>query len=74
MRRHNAKNALWGAAKNDHRGKQIGDVADELNLTVLNTGSGTHLNTDGTYSHLDVALASANLSLKCDWRIIDDDE
>ena len=70
----NAKHALWGAPKNDPRGKQLGDAAEELELAVLNTGSGTRLNRDGTYSHLDVALASANLSLKCDWRIIDDDE
>ena len=70
----NAKNTLWGAAKNDHRGKQLGDAVDELDLTVLNTGRDTRLNTDGSYSHLDVALASANLSLKCDWKIIDDGE
>ena len=70
----NAKNTLWGAVKNDHRGKQLGEAVDELDLTVLNTGRGTRLNTDGSYIHLDVTLASSNLSLKCDWRIIDDDE
>ena len=70
----NAKHALWGAPKNDLRGKQLGDAADELNLTFLNTGSGTRLNRDGSYSHIDVALASANLSLKCEWKIIDEDE
>ena len=43
----NVKNTLWGATKNDHRGKQLGGAVDDLDLTVLNPGRGTRLNTDG---------------------------
>ena len=53
-----------GAVKNDHRGKQLGGAVDELDLTVLNTRRSTRLNTDGSHIHLNVALASANVSLK----------
>jgi len=66
--------SICEAAKNDNQGKQLSEAVDELKLTVLNTGRGTRLNTDGSHNHLDVALASANLSIKSDWRIIDNNE
>ena len=33
----NAKNTLWGSPENDERGKLIGDLIEENNVTVLNT-------------------------------------
>ena len=70
----NAKNKQWGSPQNDVRGKMIQELLEEHDLVVLNTGEGTRLKNDGTYSHLDVGLASINLSTKCNWYRIDDDE
>ena len=47
-----AKNTPWGAAKNDNQGKQLGEAVDELDLTVVNTGRGTRLNTAGLYTSI----------------------
>ena len=69
----NAANALWGASTENVRGKQLEGIIDELGLTVLNTGEGTFLKRDGTYSHLDVGIAGGNVALKCSWRRLDDE-
>jgi exonuclease III len=69
----NAKNTLWGAPENDARGKILGDLIDENNITVLNTGAGTHIKQDGTLSHLDISLATNNIAAKCNWRVHDED-
>ena len=58
----NAKNTLWGAAKNDHRGKQLGEAIDELDFTVLNTGRGTRLNTAGLYTSILMSPSPAPTS------------
>ena len=68
----NAKNSTWGSPMNDARGDVIGELLDELNLTVLNTGAGTRINYDGSLSHLDVAFASNNISHKMNWEIKDE--
>ena len=70
----NAKNTLWGAPKNDARGRHIENLIEDNNLVTLNTGRGTRLNNDGSYSHLDICATSSQLSLKGSWSIIDDDE
>ena len=54
--------------KTDARGSIVGDLIDDLNLTVLNTGCGTRLNNNGPY----IALSSSNLSAKFNWTVIDD--
>ena len=69
----NAVNALWGASTENARGKQLEEIIEELGLTVLNTGEGTFLKRDGTYSHLDVGIAGGNVALKCNWRRLDDE-
>ena len=67
----NAKNRLWGSPKNDPQGDNILDLIDN-NLTVLNDGSGTHLNRDGSLSHLDLTIANNNIAPKCTWNTMDD--
>lgn len=68
----NAKNTLWGSPINDNRGKDLEDLIDEFGMTVINTGRGTRINNDGSYSHLDLTLVSNNISAKCSWTTIDD--
>ena len=68
----NAKNPGWGSPEKDTRGDLVGDILENLNLTILNTGCGTRINNDGSYSHLDIAFASSNLSAKSNWSVIDD--
>ena len=57
----NAKNPGWGSPEKDTRGDLVGDILENLNLTILNTGCGTRMNNDGSYSHLDIAFVSSNL-------------
>ena len=68
----NAKNSTWGSPTNDARDDVIGELIDELNLTVLNTGAGTRINNNGALSHLDVAFASNNISSKMNRGIKDE--
>ena len=68
----NAKNTLWGSSRNDAQGDRLVDVIGE-NYTVLNNGKGTRLNNDGSYSHLDLAIASNNIAASCNWDVIEDD-
>ena len=70
----NATCTLWGAPTTNARGKQLEAAIDELGLTVLNTGEGTFLKNDGTYSHLDVGIASGNIAIECHWEILQEDE
>ena len=68
----NAKNRLWGSPKNDAQGIRMIELIDN-NYIVLNDGSGTHINNDGSMSHLDLAIVSNSISVKCSWRTLDED-
>ena len=70
----NAKSKLWGSPINDPRGNIILKMLEDPNLTILNTGEGTRLGHDGTYSHLDISITSSTLAINSNWAIIDDDE
>ena len=70
----NAKNTLWGSTGNDARGRLLEEILDEANATVLNTGAGTRLGRDGTYSHIDVAFATGRIAMKSQWSLLEDDE
>lgn len=71
----NAHNAIWGSSSNDTTGNMIENVM--LNpisdLVCLNNGSNTHLTlSSGTFSAIDLAFASSNVSLKLRWDVHDD--
>jgi ribonuclease HI len=68
----NAKNSLWGSPVSDHRGKLVHDVIEANGISCLNTGQGTHLNRNGTLSHLDLSFVSSSLSSVCTWKVLDD--
>ena len=61
-----------GSPKNDAQGIRMIELIDN-NYIVLNDGSGTHINNDGSMSHLDLAIVSNSISVKCSWRTLDED-
>ena len=68
----NGYSPMWGADKTDQTGKCIEEIIDECNLSVLNTGNGTHIKNNGSLSPIDLSLASNRLALKCNWRVLND--
>ena len=42
------------------------------NLVVLNSGAGKFVRLFGEMSHLDIAMASANISRFANWTVLDD--
>ena len=64
----NAKNTLWGSPKSDCRGEKVEELTSQ-SMVILNDGSGTRLNNDGSRGHLDLALASTNIAAKCNWEV-----
>ena len=65
----NAYSPIFGANSTDTRGRALEDLIDENNLVVLNTGAGTHILSDGSTSHLDVAIASSNIARLINWSV-----
>ena len=70
----NAASTLWGATVANARGRQFEQIIDECDITVLNTGQGTYLKRDGTYSHLDVGMATSDIAIRCEWQVLEDDD
>ncbi|GFS97901.1 reverse transcriptase domain-containing protein [Trichonephila clavipes] len=68
----NARSPSWGCKILDSKGDQLEDLADDLNLTILNTGENTYVSkTNGTVLALDISAisyASANNAL---WKVLD---
>ena len=62
----------FGADSKDDRGRLLEEVIEEHNLVVLNTGAGTFVHSSGEMSHLDVAMASANISRIANWTVLDE--
>lgn len=61
----NGKAVAWGSPNTDARGRELAEMIDELDLTILNDGSFTfRRNFQGgmVESHLDVGCVSANLT------------
>ena len=67
----NAKNQLWGSMQNDRHGDKMEELIG-TDMVVLNDGTGTRINNDGSRSHLDLSIASKDLSAKCNWYVMED--
>ena len=64
----NARSTRWGSDRVCSRGRIIEKCIDRANLVVLNTGEPTHMDYhSGTMSHIDLSLATSNLSSKINW-------
>jgi len=68
----NGKNQLWGSPLNDARGKCIESFLEINDLVCLNKGEPTHLNYNGTLSHLDLVISSTSLALNAECYMIDE--
>ena len=69
----NAKNALWGDTITDNRGRDLEDVILNNNISILNTGSPTHLHIQtGTFHAIDLSLCSPTLLTVTEWRTLED--
>lgn len=68
----NAKNVLWGSPSTDSRGRFVEEFLNNNHLVCLNDGSGTHLNHDGSVSHLDLALGKGRIPDLADFLVLND--
>ncbi|GIY17123.1 reverse transcriptase domain-containing protein [Caerostris extrusa] len=68
----NAKSPSWGNNRLDAKGKQIEDLIDDLNLTILNMGEITFVSkTNGTASSLDITAISYLSADKTQLRVLE---
>ena len=68
----NGKNKLWGSPCNDARGKIIETFLENKDMVCHNKGEPTHINYNGTLSHLDLVISSNNLALNLDCCVLDE--
>ena len=57
--------------QNDRQGVKM-EVLMGIDMVILNDGTGTRINNDRSCSHLDLSIASKDLSAKCNWCTIKD--
>ncbi|GFT30229.1 reverse transcriptase domain-containing protein [Trichonephila clavipes] len=68
----NARSPSWGCKILDSKGDQLEDLADDLNLTILNTGENTYVSkTNGTASALDISTINYASSNNAHWKVLD---
>ncbi|KAE9522075.1 hypothetical protein AGLY_017519 [Aphis glycines] len=64
----NSRNTNWGCNHTDPRGKIIEKIIDDENITLLNNGTFTrHNSSKGTFSAIDLSLASPSISPYLSW-------
>ena len=68
----NGHSPLWGSDNTNSQGKVLEDFISDHNLCVLNSGSPTFCSSQGTLTHLDLALCHASLFLDLDWQVHSD--
>lgn len=66
----NSRNTNWGCNHTDPRGKIIEKIIDDENITLLNNGTFTrHNSSKGTFSAIDLSLASPSISPYLSWEV-----
>lgn len=69
----NAHNTLWGSRRTDRRGRRIENWLERDNISLLNTGSPTHMDaTSHTFSAIDLTITSSNILSDLTWNVSDD--
>ena len=68
----NAKHSLWGSPTHDARGNILSNFMEDKNLICVNNGEGTRLGNSGQLSHLDIVLATPNISSKIQFQVLSD--
>ncbi|GFX31418.1 hypothetical protein TNCV_432601 [Trichonephila clavipes] len=68
----NAMSPSWGCKILDSKGDQLKDLADYLNLTILNTGENTYVSkTNGTALALHISAISYASANNAHWKVLD---
>ena len=65
----NAKSKLWHSPTEDARGKQLADLIRDSDCIVINGTQPTRLHHIGAETHINVALTTTNIALKCHWAV-----
>lgn len=65
----NAHSTVWGNSRTDRRGRCITDTLEREDLILLNDGSPTLLSTRGTYTAIDLSIASPTLAQGLEWHV-----
>nr|CAH7738809.1 unnamed protein product [Callosobruchus chinensis] len=69
----NAHSPLWGDQPRDQRGRAIKFLIETSEITLLNTGEGTHFNVhSGSTSAIDLTFSSPRLAANLSWKVLDD--
>ena len=63
----NAHHVSWGSACSDRRGKVISRLVEGTDLVILNSGEPTHIAPSGTFTHIDLSIATADLAASFEW-------
>ena len=63
----NSKSTLWGSPINNYRGNKVQEFIQNTDHVILNTGEPTYISSNGNFSHIDVSLATPQLSVDINW-------
>jgi len=63
----NAHHPSWGSEQADHRGNLIEQWIADNGLILLNTEEPTFLSSAGTYSHIDITIATPDIADLLNW-------
>uniref|UniRef100_A0A2P2I0P6 RNA-directed DNA polymerase from mobile element jockey n=1 Tax=Hirondellea gigas TaxID=1518452 RepID=A0A2P2I0P6_9CRUS len=63
----NAHHPSWGSPKADSRGNHISQWITNNNLVLLNTGEPTHISPTGSFSHIDLTIATPDIAPSFTW-------
>ena len=66
---YNGHHQSWGSPYTDARGREIDDWMETSQLALLNTGEPTRLGPQGTYSHIDLSIASCSIAPSLSWSV-----
>ncbi|XP_076057241.1 uncharacterized protein LOC143034778 [Oratosquilla oratoria] len=69
----NSRHQSWGDVTSNAKGEQLQQIIENIDLTVLNTNKPTHFHIQtGTFSCIDLSLASPNAFMDFEWDVLDD--
>ena len=69
----NGRHPVWGDSFSNPRGELLVSLVLDLDLVVLNDGRPTHFHVqNGTFSVLDLTVASPDCALDFTWEVLDD--
>jgi hypothetical protein len=65
----NAHHPSWGSSCSDRRGESLNDWLNNNNLTLLNTTEPTYLSSSGSFTHIDLTIATPDVAPLFSWHV-----